>query len=353
MTTITLHTLHAIPASLVNRDDAGNTKTITFGGTTRVRHSSQTWKRAMREWLRDNTNLNVGVRTTRLPSMTVDALVNQHEIERELAEVSVASVFEALGLKPNKKTGDTAVSLFVRSDTADKLAQVIMEAQSPFDQPDVALVTAARTLLAPGDAVDVALFGRFLAEIPGENVDGSAQVAHAMSVEPARIVPDFFTTVDDCAPGDGPASSNLGVVDLSAPVMYRTANVNVDLLKSNLGGDRDLTVQATSEFVKAFLMAMPKAKATSTAPATLPSFLLVQIGGRATSLADAFVEAVTGTHALNDASVRLVRHASAVAAFVGGSWAVLPISGTPEQLPQGWTVYAGLDALVAGLHEAI
>ena len=45
---IDLHVIQTLPPSCVNRDDTGSPKTAIYGGVTRARVSSQSWKRAMR-----------------------------------------------------------------------------------------------------------------------------------------------------------------------------------------------------------------------------------------------------------------------------------------------------------------
>ena len=49
MTTyLEIHALQTVPPSNMNRDDAGTPKTALYGGVTRARVSSQSWKRAIR-----------------------------------------------------------------------------------------------------------------------------------------------------------------------------------------------------------------------------------------------------------------------------------------------------------------
>ncbi|MGN1084951.1 MAG: type I-E CRISPR-associated protein Cas7/Cse4/CasC, partial [Lachnospiraceae bacterium] len=45
---VDFHVLQTVPPSCVNRDDTGSPKTAIYGGVTRARVSSQSWKRAMR-----------------------------------------------------------------------------------------------------------------------------------------------------------------------------------------------------------------------------------------------------------------------------------------------------------------
>ena len=43
-----IHAIQTVPPSNINRDDTGSPKTAQYGGVTRARVSSQSWKRAMR-----------------------------------------------------------------------------------------------------------------------------------------------------------------------------------------------------------------------------------------------------------------------------------------------------------------
>ena len=45
-----LHILQSVPVTCLNRDDLGSPKTAFFGGVQRARVSSQSWKRAIREY---------------------------------------------------------------------------------------------------------------------------------------------------------------------------------------------------------------------------------------------------------------------------------------------------------------
>ena len=54
MRLIELHILQSFPVSCLNRDDVGAPKTAVFGGVNRARISSQSLKRAIREYAQDN-----------------------------------------------------------------------------------------------------------------------------------------------------------------------------------------------------------------------------------------------------------------------------------------------------------
>ena len=54
MQLIELHILQSFPVSCLNRDDVGSPKTAVFGGVNRARLSSQSLKRAIREYAQEN-----------------------------------------------------------------------------------------------------------------------------------------------------------------------------------------------------------------------------------------------------------------------------------------------------------
>src|SRR5437870_559803 len=54
MKLLELHILQSFPVSCLNRDDVGSPKTAVFGGVNRARLSSQSLKRAIREYVKEN-----------------------------------------------------------------------------------------------------------------------------------------------------------------------------------------------------------------------------------------------------------------------------------------------------------
>ena len=50
---VDIHVLQTVPPSCINRDDTGSPKTAIYGGATRARVSSQSWKHAVREYFRE------------------------------------------------------------------------------------------------------------------------------------------------------------------------------------------------------------------------------------------------------------------------------------------------------------
>lgn len=341
---LALHILQTVPASLLNRDDAGAIKKITVDGVPRVRVSSQSWKRAIRTGMRTAAidGGAFGLRTTRFPKLTADSLASNHGIDPHRAAAVSAAVFSGLGLKANEKTGNTAVSVFASEELPARVAAAIAEhdADFTFDEkkgvvvPDPVL-DAARAALDVDATIDLALFGRMLAEIPTGNVDGAVSVAHAFSVEPLAVEADFFTAVDDAA-GEGEAvSSMLDTTDLASPTLYRYVELDRRQLRTNLAAAStdsavvdSLTAAAESAFVDWAVRSMPTSKRRSSAAHTFPVLVLADTGTAVYSLADAFAPAIRGDQITTTAAIRLLRHSAALRSITGATTAALAVNPT-------------------------
>ena len=60
---IDIHAIQTLPPSNINRDDAGNPKNAIYGGVRRARVSSQSWKRAIRQYFIREAPENLGIRS--------------------------------------------------------------------------------------------------------------------------------------------------------------------------------------------------------------------------------------------------------------------------------------------------
>jgi len=83
--------------------------------------------------------------------------------------------------------------------------------------------------------MNVALFGRMVADDPGLNVDAAVQVAHAISTHTVETDFDYYTAVDDRNPSDETGAGMIGTVEFLSATLYRYATVSVDGLHANLG----------------------------------------------------------------------------------------------------------------------
>ncbi|WP_100514188.1 type I-E CRISPR-associated protein Cas7/Cse4/CasC [Mycobacteroides abscessus] len=368
-TIINLHALQAVPASLLNRDNLGAQKTLTHGGVTRVRVSSQSWKRAIRTWIREQaiTGGAFAARTNRWPAATAEILHASHGVELDVATAKTLAVFKKLGFKTTDR-GTTSASIFAHQDTAvrvaeaiaprlDEIQEVPAEKQGEKSTLHVPaeVIDAALAALSVSNAVDLALFGRMLAEQPvGGRIDGAVSVNHATSVDPAAIVEDFFTAVDDLTPEGEAVSGNLGVSDLSAPVFYRTACIDVEQLRRNLSGANDpdtLTAAAVSVAIEAFVNAVPSAKQRSSNVGTRPSLLVATVGGERLTADNAFTAPIRGENVIADATSALFAVLQGHNRF-GAQQKVISLAGDPvaeAAIPAGVDTAENLGALIAAV----
>ncbi|QHE72599.1 CRISPR-associated protein, Cse4 family (plasmid) [Rhodococcus sp. WAY2] len=249
-------------------------------------------------------------------------LATTHGRELDIATAKAAAVFTALKFKATDK-GTTAASIFASESLPTQLGATIdAHWDSIGDTVPDDVVTAARAALDVDNTIDLALFGRMLAEIPvGGRIDGAVGVSHAFSVDPQAIEPDFFTAVDDAAPEGEAASGNLGVVQIAAPVLYRTAYLDRAQLRRNLAAAPDperLAADAETAFIDWFIRAVPDSKQRSTVAATLPSLVVAVTGPQVLSAADAFADAVRSDNVVATATTRLVDAVTRHANFVPG-----------------------------------
>ncbi|MEU3574584.1 type I-E CRISPR-associated protein Cas7/Cse4/CasC, partial [Kitasatospora sp. NPDC036755] len=128
--------------------------------------------------------------------------------------------------------------------------------------------------LQTGHPVDVALFGRMVADIPGLNVDAATQVAHAISTHAAELEFDYYTAVDDENTADETGAGMIGTIGFNSATLYRYATVGLHQLRENLGDDK-AAVDAVDLFVDSFARSMPTGYGNSFAHRTRPSLVAV------------------------------------------------------------------------------
>jgi CRISPR system Cascade subunit CasC len=320
---IDFHVLQTVPPANVNRDEDGSPKTTTYGGTRRARVSSQAWKRAIRNDFKKHLDeSDLGVRSLRL----VDDIRQRIEkldpsLTGQAEDYAVRALTQA-GLKvtpskPRKDDSDppyqkTGALLFLSNVQMNELAQLAIDSEGAPAKKD------AKAVLTKGNSIDLALFGRMVADSPDLNVDAAAQVAHALGVHTVVSEFDYFTAVDDHAPEDNAGAGMIGTVEFNSSTLYRYATVNVDALDETLGSV-EATARAAEAFARAFISSMPTGKQNTFANRTLPDFVLVTVrDDQPVNLAGAFEEAVdTQGNRARKAAALLVRQAEGIAAAYG------------------------------------
>jgi CRISPR system Cascade subunit CasC len=381
---VELHILQNFAPANLNRDDTGSPKDCEFGGVRRARISSQCLKRAIRAQF-DVGNLFPGeqraTRTKRLIDELVERLGRTGDPE---APRVVQSALEQAGFGV-KSDGKTEYLLFLAADEIERLAALCRDNWDALaavagggkggkkggdgaDKP-TELRRALRDALGVGKAVDLALFGRMLADLPEKNVDAASQVAHALSTNRVSMEFDFYTAVDDLKPDDTAGADMIGTVEFNSACFYRYANVDADQLRQNLRGDAALARKAVAAFVEASVKAVPTGKQNSMAAQNPPALVFAVVRERGLwSLANAFVKPVRpsarpdgeGDDLVEGSIAALDRHWAQLARMYGAEdvrgWVVALDDGVG--LP-GLTGTAGVKRvpniaeLVAGVRDAV
>jgi CRISPR system Cascade subunit CasC len=370
------HVIQNFAPSNLNRDDTGAPKDAMFGGYRRARVSSQCFKRAIRLHAASQpgqATLNWGIRTKKLKGLLIAALARKG---RENAEEAIAIALEAAGLKLGDD-GKTEYLLFLGRREIDAFADLIHTHWEALAAPvgldsgkakrskkeakaaaPAEVVKAAQKILDGGKALDVALFGRMLADLPQANQHAACQVAHAISTHRVEREFDYFTAVDDEGDEGETGAGMIGAVEFNSATFYRYAVVDSNKLVQNLDGDRELALAGLGAFAEAMVRAIPTGKQNTFAAHNAPSFVGVVLRHASPfNLANAFEKPVLPARdrPLTAASVgALAEGEQRVARMFGDArdtWAVLDDTG---RWPAGLgTAVPNLAALVQWLHDEV
>lgn len=298
-TFLQLHYLTAYPPSNPNRDDQGRPKTALVGGTQRLRLSSQSIKRAARMSAAFQADLegHLGERTKRMGEVVLQHLLAkgaEAEKAREIAE-EIADVFGKLDAAGNKKDGTLHIlQLAFISPEERRLALELAEKSLAGEALPKEKELRTRILRKADGAVDIAMFGRMLADDPDFNREAAVQVGHAITTHAVQVEDDFFTAVDDLKVREEDAGAeHVGEHAFGAGIYYLYACVNCDLLLENLAGDKPLAARSLKSLTTALATATPGGKQNSHAHHPRAGYVRAELGSQQPrDLTSAFYEAV-------------------------------------------------------------
>ena len=346
-----IHTLHSYPAALLNRDDSGLAKRLSFGGSVRTRISSQCLKRHWR--MADDEFALSAI------SGAADAIRSRNVVEREVKAALVvsgeteegvaAAIIDAftvgvygdkakagsestqegtrqpllLGLPEVEYLKARASDILKDNPTDPKAAETA--AKKFFDNNKKNFEAMREQLMVEGlpkgrqGGLIGALFGRMVTSDPGANIDAAVHVSHAFTVHAEESESDYFSVVDDLQePDEDAGAAHIGDMELTAGLFYGYVVVDVPGLVSNLEGcdaagwqaaDRGLAAKVVEHLIHLIATVSPGAKLGSTAPYAAADLMLIEAGNRQPrSLANAFRKAVP---AQTDAA------AQAIAGYLG------------------------------------
>jgi CRISPR system Cascade subunit CasC len=299
---VQLHFLTSYPPANLNRDDLGRPKTAVMGGAQRLRVSSQCLKRTWRtsEVFKEALGSHVGTRTKRLGPQLVDRLVAGGRTENQALDAA-KSIAEKFGKIENDKKKHAHKQLVHYSPAElaaiDALIDTLIEEQRDPEADELKLLREEHA------SVDIAMFGRMLADTPRYNMEAAVQVAHALSVHEAAVEDDFFTAVDDLNDGrDDSGSAHMGQIEFGAGLFYTYVCIDREELTRNLGGNKKLAATAIRALSEAAATVAPSGKQNSFGSRAYANFVLAERGDQQPrSLSVAFLKPVSDENYLSGA----------------------------------------------------
>lgn len=356
MTTfLQLHLLTAYPPSNPNRDDQGRPKQATVGGAPRLRLSSQSVKRALRvsEPFAQGLAGHMGQRTKFIAKDVLDRLTAggmDGATARTRAE-EIAKVFGKIEAQDKKNPAEmqgTTLAFISPDERAFALAladRALAGEDMPKDKD------LAKTVLRTADgAVDIAMFGRMLADNPDFNRDAAVQVSHAITTHRAMAEDDYFTAVDDLRRDGTAGGAHLGEHGFGSGVYYLYACVNVDLLVENLAGDRALAARGLRALVRAIATATPAGKQNSHAHRPRAGYVRAELGSNAPrDLTGAFFAAIKGENLLHDSARALEKTAADIDRAYGPAADAVEVM----DVPAGQGTLAAIEDFAAAATERL
>ena len=303
-----IHSLHGYPAALLNRDDSGLAKRMTYGGRVRTRISSQCLKRHWRvaDGPHSFDGIDGAVAAVRSRETVTRRVIQPlREAGHDPAVVDAIEGRFQVAVYGDKGTErGNRQPLLLGEPEIEYLAKKAVEvAEGCGNDPKAADKAAAEwaksakgnmkalreSCKLPG-GLAAALFGRMVTSDTEANIDAAVHVAHAFTIHGEESESDYFTVFDDLKRVDDDAGAgHIGETELTAGLFYGYVVLDRGTLLRNLGGDADMAGEVTERFVHLVATVSPGAKLGSTAPYGYASWMFLEAGDRQPrSLAEAF-----------------------------------------------------------------
>ncbi len=314
-----IHSLHSYTAALLNRDDTGQAKRLTYGGTSRTRISSQCLKRHWRLAREERDGRVVkddphalqhlagyvdSFRSRELVTEKVIAPLKSRFDDEIVAALEPAFQKLVYGDKADKGKKSRQTLLLGEPELAwlAKRAEEIAAASTDAKAAEKAVADWAKDknfkAMAEGAALPggltAALFGRMVTSDPAANIDAPVYVAHAFTVHEAEAEGDYFTAVDDLKKDeDDSGADTIQETELTSGLFYGYVVIDMPGLVANCGDDKALAGRVVHHLLHLIAEVSPGAKLGSTAPFGRADLMLVEAGDRQPrSLATAYRDKV-------------------------------------------------------------
>jgi len=318
---IQLHLLTSYPPANLNRDDLGRPKTAMMGGSQRLRVSSQCLKRTWRtsDLFEQALGGHMGVRTKDM-GLRIYRRLTERGVGEDDAKDWAEEIIDPFGKTKRSRQDEPLRHLELEQlahfspqeqeairDLVDTLAE---EDRAPTDEE-------VELLRNDHQAVDIAMFGRMMADATEYNVEGAVQVAHALTVHEADVEEDFFSAVDDLNDGffsavdqingetieseadverEDEGAAHLGEKEFGAGLFYQYICVDRDLLVENLEGNEELADTSIHALAESAATVSPSGMQNSYGSRARANYILAEKGDQQPrSLSAAFLEPVSET----------------------------------------------------------
>ena len=327
---IQIHTLTGYAATLLNRDDIGRAKRLPFGGSERIRVSSQCLKRHWREatgkWSIKDIGTGKSTRSRRIFSDVIAPRLHSHGMSNEdVLHVLVPLRSVVLGdkkIKDYKKGKPTPKKDDSENGSTDPLDLLRTEQVIVLGDPEINFLTelalelsrenaetTAKAIsdyfqdknqrnnlksLAQGSGLDAALFGRMVTSDMMARTDAAVHVAHSFTVHAEDSEQDYFSALDDIIVKAGElGSGHINTSELTSGFFYSYVVIDLDKLDENLSKDQELAAEVVRRLIHLIATVSPGAKLGSTAPYACAEFVLAEFGSRQPrTLANAFMKPI-------------------------------------------------------------
>lgn len=303
---INFHVLISHSPSCLNRDDMNMQKSAVFGGKRRVRISSQSLKRAIRQ--SDYYSKHLGVPSVRTKQLAdyLNYVVKQlnGRYDEDMVKQAVAYVSGKEEIADGAK--NDAVAPWVVEEIAYFCAQIEALQENGVDAKKLKKQVEKDSEAfrqAVSQSIDIALSGRMatsglMSEVG--KVDGAMAVAHAITTHTIDADIDWFTAVDDL---QELGSGHLDTQEFSSGVFYRYASLNLKQLQVNLGllpdmkstekvEGRKKALDIAAHVLHMLATEVPSAKQQSFAAHNQADQAMVSFSDQPISLVNAFEEPV-------------------------------------------------------------
>ncbi|MFD8417093.1 type I-E CRISPR-associated protein Cas7/Cse4/CasC [Streptomyces sp. NPDC059650] len=313
-----MHVLQTVPPANVNRGADGAPKAAFYGGARRPRVSSQAWKRSTRiafALLGVDPQL-LGTRTAAVAEHLAEAIAQRTSLDADKASRLAVALISKLGVSGKKeksggkkdeaeateekaKSEATAYLLFYGVRQIDNIVDLIADrAEELAGLSDAKLAaelkgTDVQAAIRDGHPIDVALFGRMIADNKGLSVDAACQVAHALATHAAEEEEDYYVAIDDRRPKEESGAGMIGRIGFNSATLYRYAAVSLHQLEENLA-DTKTAIEAVTAFVNGFVRSMPTGYINAFAHQTMPQLVAITVRDtQPVNLVTAFEKPVT------------------------------------------------------------